>query len=137
MLNFVEQDHEFFDDLGSFMVDVLSEVYQEHRAWVGEYLDLVTPRAARKIGERNAEIMGLCLPTWNRGVLPFHVRLQIAEHDDFVRWCECRVGEKGCDGRLLKGDWDSSDRVINQMYALDGNPSAIDWFYKATFGDRG
>ena len=50
MLTGFDRTSHFFDDLGCFIVDVLSEVYQEHRAWDGEVLDLVDPASIRKIG---------------------------------------------------------------------------------------
>ena len=69
-------------------------------------------------------------------VAPFHLRLQITDSDDAVTWCECRVGEKGGDGRLVKGHWDTYDRAMKRAHTLDGNPHAIEWFYRATFGER-
>ena len=111
---------------------VLREIYPE---WDNESLDGIMPMLARKTGEGEAEILGLCILISDQTVTPLHVRLQVAASTDEVSWLECRLGERGKHG-MVRMPYDSSSVMAKRLYALDGRQDQIDWVYKVTFGHR-
>lgn len=111
---------------------VLREIYPE---WDHESLDGIMPMLARKTGEGEAEIFGVCILISDQTVTPLHVRLQVAASANEVSWLECRLGERGRHG-MVRLPYDSSSAMAKRLYALDGKPDQIDWVYKVTFGHR-
>lgn len=112
--------------------EVLMEIYPE---WDRESLDGIMPMLARKTGEDEAEIFGLCILISDRTVTPLHVRLQAAASTDEVSWLECRLGERGNHG-MVRVPYGSLGTIVKRLHALDCRPDQIDWVYKATFGHR-
>ena len=128
-----EQFEEVLSGLEFFLPhQVLSEVYPE---WGGESLDGILPLVARKTGDGEAEILGLCILISDQTLTPLHVRLQVAVYTDEVSWLECKLGERGKHG-MVRTPYESSSAVAKRLYALDGKADQIDWVYKVTFGKR-
>jgi hypothetical protein len=111
---------------------VLREIYPE---WDHESLDGIMPLLARKTGQGEAEIFGLCILISDQTVTPIHVRFQVAASIDEVSWLECRLGERGKHG-MVRMPYDSSSKMAKRLYALNGKQDQIDWVYKVTFGQR-
>ena len=111
---------------------VLSEIYPE---WNHESLDGILPLVARKTGDGEAEIFGLCIIISDQTLTPLHIRLRVAASTDEVSWLECRLGERGKHG-MVRTPYESASAVSKRLYALDGKAELIDWVYKVTFGHR-
>jgi hypothetical protein len=128
----IEESAEFRSALNAlefFVSEVLSEIHSE---WRGEALDGVIPLTSRKTGEREVEILGLCILLSDQTVTPIQLRLQIAPASDEVSWFECRLGERGREGMVRT----PYERRSKRLYALEGRTDSIDWVYQVTFGDR-
>ena len=131
----IDDSKELEQALGSldiFIPQVLGEVYPE---WRGECLDGIVPVVARKTGDREVEIFGLCFLIDDGSLVPIHLRLQIALTLDQVAWLECRLGERGPKG-MIRRSAEHLDAALKRLYLLDLNPDLIDWVYKATFGEK-
>jgi hypothetical protein len=127
-----EQFREVLSGLEFFLPhQVLSEIYPE---WNHESLDGILPLMARKTGDREAEIFGVCIIISDQTLTPLHVRLQVAASTDELSWLECRLGERGKHG-MVRTPY-SSSAVAKRLHALDCKAHEIDWVYKATFGKR-
>jgi hypothetical protein len=111
---------------------VLSEIYAE---WNHESLDGIVPLVARKTGNAEAEIFGLCILISDQTLTPVHVRLQVAAYRDEVSWLECRLGERGEHG-IVRTPYESPGATTKRLHALAGRTERIDWLYKVTFGRR-
>jgi hypothetical protein len=128
-----EQFREGLSSLALFLPDqVLSQIYTD---WNHESLDGILPLLARKTGEGEAEIFGLCILISDQTLTPLHVRLQVAASTNEVSWLECRLGERGRHG-MVRTPYESASAVSKRLYALDGKAELIDWVYKVTFGHR-
>ena len=128
-----EQFRELLSGLEFFLPQqVLSEIYTE---WTRESLDGILPCLARKTGEGEAEILGLCILISDQTLTPLPVRLQVAASTNEVSWLECRLGERGKHG-MVRTPYESSSAVAKRLYALDGKADRIEWVYKVTFGKR-
>jgi hypothetical protein len=112
-----------------FLPDVLQEIYSD---WKWEALDGVLSCQARKTGDGEADIFGLCILITDQTLTPLHVRLQVAAANDEVSWLECRLGERGEQGLMRM----RCASLAKQLHALDGRVDQIDWVYKVTFGQR-
>jgi hypothetical protein len=114
-----------------FLPQVLAEIYAE---WNHESLDGILPQVARKTGNGEAEIFGLCILISDQTLTPLHVRLQVAASNDEISWLECRLGKHGKNG-MVRTPY-SSSAAAKRLHALGGKPELIDWVYKVTFGPR-
>ncbi len=115
-----------------FLPTVLAEIHPE---WTGESLDGIYPHRAHKIGEREAEILGLCCLMSDQTLTPIHLRLQLSSTADEVSWLELRLGEKGRAG-MVRIAYSSSPSLHKRLHALSRRASTIEWVYQVTFGDR-
>jgi len=127
-----EQFLEVLDGLEFFVPAILREIYPE---WIRESLDGFFPFLARKTGEGEAEIFGLCIIISDQTLTPIHLRLQTSLSGDEVSWLECRLGEKGEHG-MVRTPWPAGNATSLIVQALEGRAEAIEWAYKATFGQR-
>ena len=114
-------------------LEVLAEVYQEWPKF--ESLDGVTPILARKRGEGQIEMFGVCILIGDQSVTPFHLHLQVAESSDEVDFLECRLGERGPSG-MVRTPYSPMHVVTKRLLRLEGRADVIDWVYKVTFGQR-
>jgi hypothetical protein len=127
-----KQFHDIMGDLEFFLPAVLRVIYSE---WNQESLDGVFPILARKTGDVEVEILGVCIIISDQRYTPFHLRLQIGASADEVYWFECRLGERGPHGMqttpspFLTG-------LKKRINALEGRADQLEWVYKATFGCR-
>ena len=117
--------------LGRFIPEVIGEIHKEMQ---GQGLDDVFAGVARKTGEREAEILGICC-FLSGGLTPFHLHLQVSACDDEISWLECRLGERGEIG-MVRLPCGSSTAVMRRLASLEARADGIDWFYKVTFGHR-
>jgi hypothetical protein len=115
-----------------FLPAVLREI---HAQWDYESLDGIYPLWARKTGEREIELFGQCILISDQALAPIHLCLQIALPSDEVSWLECSLGEKGAEG-MVRTPYESSEKALKRLYALEGGIDEIDWFYKVGFGER-
>lgn len=115
-----------------FLPTVLAEIHPE---WIGESLDGIYPHVARKTGEREAEILGLCCLMSDQTLTPIHVRLQLSSTGDEVSWLELQLGEKGRTG-MVRLPYSSSPSIHKRLHALSQSANTIEWVYKVTFGER-
>jgi hypothetical protein len=127
-----EELRKVFLGLERIVPDVLREIYPE---WYPESLDGIMPLLARKIGESEAEIYGLCILMSDQTLTPLHVRLQVAEGHDQLSWIECRLGERGRQG-MSRTPLPSVDSLAKLLHHLQNRSDQIEWVYKATFGQR-
>jgi hypothetical protein len=128
---------EFLSGLEWFLPGVLGEIHSEwsEQAWDAEALDGVLPLFARKMADREAEILGVGILISDQATTPLHVRLQIAPVEDEITWLECRLGERGSQG-MLRTPYDPAKIFPKRLYVLNGDLSQLDWFYHVTFGER-
>ena len=127
-----EQFQEVLSGLEYFLPEVLGEIHPE---WNRESLDGVLPLEARKTGEREAEIFGLCIILSDQTLTPLHLRLRVAPSNDEVSWLECKLGERGGHG-MMRTPYHLLNAVAKRLYALEGRADLIDWVYEVTFGRR-
>ncbi|MBX9680161.1 MAG: hypothetical protein K2X38_15480 [Gemmataceae bacterium] len=127
-----EQFREALTSLRYFIPEVLREIHRECN-FLG--LDDIWPVAARKTGEGEAEIFGVCCEVQNQTLMPLHVHIQVAASDDGISWLECRLGERGQEG-MVREPYHLLGAMIKRFRALDRRVDRIDWVYKATFGRR-
>lgn len=118
-------------DLHWFVSEVLAEIYPK---WRGQSLDGIYPHFARKTGEQEVELFGLCTLISDQGLMPIHLRLQLALTSEEVSWLELRLGEKGRHGMVRMPYREGA--IYKQLHALNGREETIEWVYKVTFGQR-
>jgi len=120
--------------LERFLPTVLAEVYPE---WLGEgeSLDGIYPHIARKTGEREIEIFGLCILISDQNMTPIHLRIQVADAADEISWLELRLGEKGQDG-IVKTPYPGDGSIYKKLHAVNGRAEKLGWVYKVTFGTK-
>ncbi|MGO8745909.1 MAG: hypothetical protein ACLQNE_07950 [Thermoguttaceae bacterium] len=113
-----------------FIPEVLREIHVE---WKGESLDGIFPVVARKTGDREIEIIGLCCLISDQTLTPLHLRLQLACCGGSISWLECRLGENTDDG-MLRAPYtsDTGWGIAHVLNRLD----SIDWTYRVGYGDR-
>src|SRR4051794_24131919 len=104
-----------------FLPGVLAEI---HREWRGMGLDDVVPVVARRTGDGEAEIFGLCCLISDQTLTPLHLRLQVAAAADEVTWLECRLGEWGPHGMVRKS-YTFLTSLTRRLWALDGDVDEI------------
>jgi hypothetical protein len=127
-----EHLQDLLDGLEFFIPEVLRDI---HHDWDYESLDGVIPVVVRKVGEREAELFGLCIIISDQTLTPIHLRLQPSASSDEVSWLECQLGEKGEQG-MIRTPYELLDRAIKPLYALEGKEDMIDWLYKVTCGQK-
>jgi hypothetical protein len=127
-----KQYREVLTALQYFIPVVLGEI---HREWTFQGLDDVVPVEARKTGEGEVELFGVCCIVSDQTLTPLHVHLQVAAPDDEISWLECRLGERGQDGMVRK-PYGFLSEMTKRLRALDGRVELIDWVYKVMFGKR-
>jgi hypothetical protein len=127
-----DEYREVLTALEYFIPVVLGELYRE---WTFQGLDGVVPVEARKTGEGEVEIFGLCCIISDQTLTPLYVHLQVAADDDEISWLECRLGERGQVGMVRK-PYDFLRQMTKRLRVLDGRIELIDWVYKAQFGER-
>lgn len=131
-------DSKKFRDALSGLERVLPNIIGEiHSEMLEQSLDGVLPAVARKTGDAQVEIFGLCIFIEDQTVTPMHVELQLAETADEISWMECRLGEKG-DRGMVRTTYSSPTGMLKRTYAMACNcvPQQIDWVYQVTFGKR-
>jgi hypothetical protein len=127
-----EQYREVLTALPWFIPVVLGELYRE---WTFQGLDDVVPVEARKTGEGEVEIFGVCCIICDQTLTPLHIHLQVAASSDEISWLECKLGEQGQDGMVRKPYYFLRE-MTKRLRRLDGKVDLIDWVYKVTFGER-
>jgi hypothetical protein len=127
-----EQFREVLTALEYFIPVVLGEI---HREWTFQGLDDILPIEARKTGEGEAEIFGLCCIVSDQTLTPLHLHLQVAGSNDEISWIECRLGEREKEG-IVRTPYRLRRLLTKRLLALDGRVDLIDWAYKVTFGHR-
>jgi hypothetical protein len=132
----------FLSGLDWFISDVLAEIHPEwmnQKTMTSRAMDGIVPLVARKTGDREAELFGICYLLVNEArshaTAPLHVRLQIAPNAEEITWFECRLGERGKDG-LEEPPYNALAVFPKRYYLLDGKYEQLDWFYEVTFGER-
>ncbi len=115
-----------------FLPTVLAEIHPE---WKGESLDGIYPQIANKIGDGEAEILGLCCLMSDQTVTPIQIRLQLSSTADEVSWLELRLGERGRGG-MVRIPYSSSLSIHKRLHALSHRTNPIDWVYQVTFGGK-
>lgn len=129
----IEQAAEFRDLLSTlerYLPEVLREV---HPVWARESLDGVYSELARKTGECEIELAGLCIFISDQTLTPLHVRLQISPSRDEITWLDCRLGEAGPDGTVRIP---YERRRMLAKPAVSTNWDQLDWVYHVGFGER-
>jgi hypothetical protein len=132
----IDDSEEFRHALTSlewFLPNVLAEIHPE---WKGESIDGIYPHVARKTGEREAEIFGLCCLMSDQRLTPIHLHLQLSAATDNVSWLELRLGERGQNG-MARMSYPSEGTIYKRLHALNGCEDKIQWVYQVTFGKKG
>jgi hypothetical protein len=114
-----------------FLPEVLREV---HREWRGEGLDGIYPALAKKVGDGEIEIVGLCCFISDQTLTPLYVRLQLDATQGEVAWLECWLGEDSGNGmrRVPYSDATVHGNMLHVLRRLD----SIDWVYHVGYGER-
>ena len=131
----ISDSAEFRDVLSGlecFLPTVLAEIHSE---WTGESLDGIYPHIARKTGEGEAEILGLCCLMSDQTLTPLHLRLQLSATTDEISWLELRLGVKGQAG-MVRHPYSSTQSIHKRLHALTRKANTIEWVYEVTFGER-
>ena len=135
----IQDTKEFRDVLTAlefYLPTILAEVYAD---WDQESLDGIYPIVARKTGDAEADIAGMCIIISDQTVTAIQLRLQIAPADDEFSWLECELGEKS-DYGIVRVPYDSMDVLSKRLHAhffgLLGKSDVIEWVYKVTYGMR-
>lgn len=123
---------EVLEALEYFIPTVIEE---RHREWKFEALDAVLPVEARKTGEGEIKLIGICILISDQTLAPLQLQLQVADFTDEISRLECKLGERGRDG-IARKPYTDLHRLAKQLYRLDGTPNVIDWVYHLTFGER-
>lgn len=126
-----EAFREALSGLEWFLPGVLAEIYPE---WDYESLDGLYSQTSRKIGEREAEILGLCCFMSDQTLTPILLRLQLSAATDEISWLELRLGEMGRYGMERRPYPRGS--IHKRLHALNGREDSIAWVYKVAFGQR-
>jgi hypothetical protein len=113
-----------------FLPSILKEIYPVEWKW--ESLDGVLPVFARKTGELEVEIFGLCILISDQALTPIHLVVQVSPSEDEVSFLECKLGER--EGNKLRRT--PYRQVQRQISELNGRQNSIDWIFKVTFGQR-
>ncbi|WP_442484218.1 hypothetical protein [Aeoliella sp. SH292] len=114
-----------------FLPEVLREVHAE---WRGEALDGIYPRFFRKIGDREAELLGLAIFISDQTLTPIHFCIQLSPNFDFVSWIELRLGEHT--GTGCRREPYGSSKAQGTMLHVAERFDSIDWFYHVGYGER-
>lgn len=130
----IEDSEEFYwvlVSLNFFLPEVFVEIHPE---WRYESLDDIYPEMARKVGENEIEIIGICCFISDQTLTPLHLQLQIDPDRNMVSWLECWLGEDTEDG-LFRVPYDTSTVVGKKLNVLNRLDS-IKWFYHVGYGER-
>jgi hypothetical protein len=114
-----------------YIPEMLREVHPE---WQYESLDGVYPGIARRTGEREAEIDGLCILITDQTLTLIHVRLGIAADYDEIVWLDCELGELG-PGGMVRMPYNRRPllSILDASVRLD----IFEWVYHVGFRERG
>ncbi len=124
---------DFLSGLDFFLTEVLQEIHSE---WKYESLDGIFPLIARKTGELEAEVFGESILISDQTLTPMHVVLQASASGDEISWLELNLGEVGQQG-MVRTPYQSPTTAMKRVYRLsERDPAAIEWCYKAGFGER-
>jgi hypothetical protein len=108
---------------------VLAEIHTE---WKYESLDGVFVEVARKTGDREAEMSGMCTLISDQTLTPYHLLMRVASATDDIEWFDCKLGEMRR-GKLVRIPYDLRHggklSVANRL-------SDIEWKYHFGFGSR-
>jgi hypothetical protein len=127
-----EQFREALLGLQYFLPTILGEIHREWRFWG---LDGIIPIVARKTGDREVDLFGLCCEVYECWLAPLHVRLQLSTEGDEVGWLECRLGERGQAG-ILRAPYDCLNKMRKRFQAVSYPIRQVNWEYAVTFGAR-
>jgi hypothetical protein len=127
-----EPFRQILSGLEYYLPGVLAEI---HREWRRESLDGVIPLTARKTGELEVEIFGVCILISDQTLAPIHIHLQVAPAADEIAWMVLRVGETGEEG-MTRTRYRSLAHINDQLCAAADSPNAISWHYQVCFGKR-
>jgi hypothetical protein len=114
-----------------FIPEVLRQI---DSMWENESLDGFLPLYARKSGERELEVYGLCVIISDQTLTPLHLRVRAAESRDEVEWMRCRLGEAE-GGQMTRRPY-SRVAVAEMLTRLEGRTEHIDWVYRVEFGHQ-
>jgi len=127
-----EQLQDLFGGLEFFLPQVLRTTYPE---WEHESLDGFFPLIARKTGDAEAEIFGLCILISDQTLTPIHLQVQASNTTEEVSWLECKLGEQGEHG-IVRTPWPSGNATERLVHALEGRADTIAWVYRVRSGRR-
>jgi hypothetical protein len=116
-----------------FLPDVLREAQQE---WRFESLDGIYPRIFRKIGVRDAELVGLAIFISDQTLTPIHLQLQLAPEFDRIAWLDLRLGEQTPGGCLRVPYREYNEWKVAPLLDVAKRYESIDWFYHVGYGER-
>lgn len=123
---------EVLSGLERFVTGVLSQLHQE---WAEESLDGVLLSEARKTGEREALLFGLCVLITDQSLVPMHLQLAIDGSLDEISWLELRLGERDERG-LIRTPYETAPKAYKRTIAMKDAMDQVEWAYKVGFGER-
>lgn len=112
--------------LTGFVPMILSEIHPE---WKFGGIDDIYLAEARKTGEEEAEIIGLCCYIKDSTLTPIHLLLQNSADSDEITWFVCKLGERRSPHSKL-------NVMINYCKSLLSQDHDISWNYQVTYGER-
>ena len=129
----IDKSDDFRDVLTAlefFLSKLLREAYPNFK---DESLDGIYPEAARKTGDDEIEIIGLCVLISDQTLTPLQVRLQLDATDDACSWIECRLGESIA-GEMRKAPYSRS--LVSGKLQVVERLDSVEWVYRVGYGKR-
>ncbi len=114
-----------------FIPIIICEIHPEF----SDSLDGIQLTVARKTGENEAELFGLCCFISDQALAPLHLRIRLVAFEDKISWFECRFGERE-GGRMRRAPYRMLKAEQRRLQLLDAAADQIDWVYRVTFGER-
>jgi hypothetical protein len=119
----------FQTGLEYFIPSLLRQTYS---FWDRESLDAFRFAVFHKVGELEAEFIGLCLLITDQVWIPFYLRLSIYDCKNSVKWLECKLGEV-CDDGMLVVFYNSTNET-KFIYSVRNRIEKISWAFTTKYG---
>ncbi len=119
--------------LERFLPTVLRESYPAQ--WRNESFDGFRLAVARRTGNLEAELIGICLMISDQTWTPIHVRLRAAAEADSISWVICRVGSRvGAGLKFTRLPYDANKKVSQLLDSVAEKPENIVWAFTVKRG---
>ena len=126
-----EEFRKFQTGLEYFIPSLLREKYS---FWEQESLDAFRFTVQHKIGDLDAEFIGLGLFITDQVWTPLHFRISIYAQNNNVKYLECKLGELDNNHEILTVPY-ISPKVTKLLYSVEDRLETISWAFTLKLGD--